>query len=169
MPGIRPAVLLHSLPFSFRNNSLSPRTLPLIVMKSKIGSECLLWSSSKKLPDNCNHGWWWGFSVSLATDILFTKCPPGSEAAGLSAGANGPIPQAKCYSRRWWKNCVGLLLLSAACRTIMRWWDLSIQTKKLLMKNTHMWMQYKHFSQKMQFRMHGGKDTQEKLLCNIQT
>ena len=112
MPGIRPAVLLHSLPFSFRNNSLSPRTLPLMVMKSKIGSECLLWSSSKKLPDNCNHGWWCGFSVSLATDILFTKCPPGSEAAGLSAGANGPIPQAKCYSRRWWKNCVGLLLLS---------------------------------------------------------
>lgn len=56
--------------------------------------------SSKKLPDNCNHGWWCGFSVSLTTDILFTKCPSGSEAAGLSAGANGPIPQAKCYSRR---------------------------------------------------------------------
>lgn len=44
MPGIRPAVFLHSPPFSFHNNSLSPQTLPLIVMKSKIGPEHLLWS-----------------------------------------------------------------------------------------------------------------------------
>lgn len=56
-------------------------------------------SSSKNLPDKCNQGWWWAFSDPLATDNLFTEYPPGCEAV-VSAGANGPIPQAKCYSRR---------------------------------------------------------------------
>lgn len=56
-------------------------------------------SSSKNLSDKCSQGWWWAFSVSLATDNLFTESPPGCEAV-VSAGGNGPIPQAKCYSRR---------------------------------------------------------------------
>lgn len=81
--------LTFPLKFTFDGNEKQNRSRTLILK-----------DSSKKLPDNCNHSWRCGFSVSLATDILFTKCPPGSEAAGLSAGANGPIPQAKCYSRR---------------------------------------------------------------------
>lgn len=60
--GIRPAVVLHSLPVSLYNNSLFPWTLPLMVMKSKTGPERLtLKCSSNELPNNCNCSCWWGF------------------------------------------------------------------------------------------------------------
>lgn len=127
-------------------------------------------SSSKNLPDNCNEGWWWAFFCFSGHWHLIYWMPSRLWGCGVSAGANGPIPQAKCYSRRWWKNCVGLFLLSTPCRTIMGWWDLSITDKKSCLQRTYTYeCSINSFSQKMQIMMHGGNDTQERWLYNIQT
>lgn len=128
-----------SVPFSFLNNSFFPRTLLSVLMKSIDGlswnipvRSCLTTASTV------------GAVVLLflwpPTSYLLNT-PQGSEAAGLSAGANGPIPQSKRYSGWWWQNCVGLLLLSTPGRTIVSWWDLSVQTKRSLMNCMQTWMQ----------------------------